>query len=102
MVEPETIQELILAWRSDMANFDTENPENTAGVLLARLAENKHRDDWCNNHPKLQQITDLLIDIEGVPGSYDELDSRVVEHHQLFDEVETLIGELEEEADLDL
>lgn len=101
-MEPESIQELLLAWRSDMANFDTENPENTAGVLLARLAENKHRDEWCTKYPKLQEVTNILIDIDSVPGSYDELDSNVVEHHQLFDKVETLIGELEEEVDIDL
>lgn len=101
-MEPESIQELLLAWRSDMANFDTENPENTAGVLLARLAENKHRDEWSNKYPKLQQITNILIDIDSIPASYDELDPNIVEHHQLFDEVETLIGELEEEVDIDL
>lgn len=94
---PETIEELVAAWRSDLANFDTENPENTAGVLLARLAGNEHTDEWCSEYKQLDKIADLLIEIEGVPSSYDELDTRISEHHQLFDQVETLIGELEEE-----
>lgn len=96
-MQPESLQELLLAWRSDLANFDMDNPENTAGVLLARLANNPHRNNWCYKYPKLQRITNLLIDIEGVPGNYDELDSRIVEHSELFDEVEILITELEDE-----
>lgn len=97
---PETIEELVLAWRSDLSNFDTENPANTAGVLLARLADNAHTDEWCTQYQQLDKITDLLIEIEGIPGNYDEIDYQQFEHHRLFEEVEELMSELEEKISL--
>lgn len=97
-MQPETIQELILAWRSDMSNFDIENPENTAGVMIARLSDNPCREEWYRDYPALKMISDNLLDVEGVPGDYDELDIRVIEHYRLFDEVEDLIGDLEDEV----
>ncbi|HRV75824.1 MAG: hypothetical protein H6799_02800 [Candidatus Nomurabacteria bacterium] len=96
-MQPETIDELLIAWRSDLANFDMDNPENTAGVLLARLVDNDHCKEWSKHYPTLQKISDLLIDIEGVPSSYDEVDHKIKEHHRLFDEVEDLISDLEDE-----
>ena len=99
-MQPETINELIYAWKSDLSNFNPENPPSTASLLLNRIEDNPHLQEWCEEHECLGEVIDLLMDIEGVVQDDEELDLFSVEHQASFEQVEHLIAELEEEIEL--
>jgi hypothetical protein len=101
-MEPESLHELLVAWKSDLANFDTENPENTAGIMLHRLSSNKNAEEWAENYPELEEIVDLLVEADGVPGDYEEIGVETRDKLEIFEQIETKIDELQEKTDPDL
>jgi hypothetical protein len=101
-MEPENLNELIYAWKSDLSNFDTENPENTAGTMLGRLDSNQKIEDWLVKYPELEEISDLLVEASGVPGDYEEIGSETKNKMELFEQIEDKVDELQEKTDPEL
>lgn len=61
--QPETIADLVVSWKSDIARLSTGNTEAVAYDMVQRLAGSKHWDEW-SQVPLIDETFELATQLE--------------------------------------
>lgn len=95
--QPDTLEELVLAWRHSLDSLKNKDDQKAAKHLVGSLAGNNHWDEWYESKtadPIVTEVFDLAANLE-LPNGVAKIGTNK-ERKAAWQRVNNLVSELEE------